>query len=154
MTKTFKEIEHNLLLIDKVLEIEKQNKIPLWSKQNFIDSLQSKDYFKMLVLDDLLIGFIIARFASNQCEILNIAVDISQRLKGYGSVLLEKLIDLCLKKNINEIFLEVRESNSSAIKLYDKYRFNEVGFRRNYYSTDKKEKKEDAIIMALYLEKK
>ena len=92
MTKTFKEIEPHLLLIDKVLEIEKQNKIPLWSKQNFIDSLQSKDYFKMLVLDDLLIGFIIARFASNQCEILNIAVDISQRLKGYGSVLLEKLI--------------------------------------------------------------
>ena len=148
------EVDSEPLLINKIVELEKQNKVPLWSKQNFIDSIESKDYFKILLFGDLAIGFIIARFASDQCEILNIAIDVSYRLKGYASILLDGLIKECQKKNIKELFLEVRESNLSAIKLYDKYNFNEVGLRKNYYSTDKKEKKENAIIMALYLEQK
>ena len=50
---------------------------------------------------------------------------------------------------LDQIFLEVRESNDAAINLYNKFGFNELGIRANYYKRDKG--REDAIIMGLTL---
>ena len=51
------------------------------------------------------------------------------------------------KKKITNIFLEVRYSNSSAISLYSKAGFNELGVRSNYYK--KRNGREDGLLMGL-----
>ena len=63
--------------------------------------------------------------------------------------MLKNLFSDCRKAKITNIFLEVRKSNLSAIKLYEKNGFNEIGIRNNYYRN--KGAKEDAILMGLVL---
>ena len=61
--------------------------------------------------------------------------------------MLKDLLSECRKANIANIFLEVRKSNLSAIRLYEKKGFNEIGIRNNYYQN--RHSKEDAILMGL-----
>ncbi|MOA65737.1 ribosomal-protein-alanine N-acetyltransferase [compost metagenome] len=53
------------------------------------------------------------------------------------------------EQNAVECFLEVRESNQSAYRLYERYGFNEVGRRRGYYPAV--DGREDALVMACTL---
>ena len=66
--------------------------------------------------------------------------------KGLGSLLLENLLNYANQNQIESVFLEVRCTNLSAIALYRKFNFNQVGIRKNYYFIDNQS--EDALIMA------
>jgi ribosomal-protein-alanine N-acetyltransferase len=57
--------------------------------------------------------------------------------------MLRYLIGLATEKGVTEIFLEVRETNVGAIRLYERLGFEEVGIRKNYYEKPK----ENALIM-------
>ena len=61
--------------------------------------------------------------------------------------MLKNLFNECKKENIINIFLEVRRSNLSAIRLYEKNGFNEIGVRNNYYQI--RDGQEDGILMGL-----
>ena len=52
-----------------------------------------------------------------------------------------------LADSVSKVYLEVRESNFSAIRLYNKAGFTEVGQRRGYYPTEFG--REDALLMCL-----
>lgn len=84
----------------------------------------------------------------DQAELLNIAVDPDFQGKGIGAQLMQYFLD-ALPEETKEVFLEVRESNASAIALYDNLGFNQVGVRSNYYPSAKG--KEDALLFALSL---
>jgi len=56
------------------------------------------------------------------------------------------LLDTARHHGADTVFLEVRPSNRTALRLYDSLGFNQVGLRRGYYPSDKG--REDAIIMA------
>ena len=60
------------------------------------------------------------------------AVDPNQQGQGLGYELLTASLNL-LKNNPIQIFLEVRESNTAAIKLYEKADFHQIDLRKNYY---------------------
>lgn len=64
-------------------------------------------------------------------QITNIAVHPDMRKNGIASKLLEKLIDAVA--DCKSIVLEVRESNTAAISLYEKYGFKNCGIRKNFY---------------------
>lgn len=66
-------------------------------------------------------------------ELAYIFVDEKYRNKKVGSKMVEHLINIGKNKNINNITLEVRIDNFPAIKLYEKYEFNTVAVRKNYY---------------------
>jgi len=89
--------------------------------------------------DDNLLGFIHISKAYETLDIVNIVVDINNRNKGIG----KKLVDyVCtLYDDIDNVMLEVRESNKYALRLYEKCGFEEINRRKKYYG------KEDAIIM-------
>ena len=76
-------------------------------------------------------------------HITNIVVKKDLRNLGIGGLILEKLIDIANSKSKN-LTLEVSENNISAIKLYEKYKFKNLGIRKNYYNNT-----DDAIIMTL-----
>lgn len=66
-------------------------------------------------------------------EITNIAVSPELRRQGLGAKLLELLIQVCEERRMTSINLEVKEFNSPAVNLYEKYGFQVVGRREGYY---------------------
>ena len=133
-------------LVD-VVKIENRCHLTPWTNKNFIDSYGAKNLFKVLKNEDDIIGYYVALFALDECELLNITIKSEQQKKGFGELMLKDLFSECRKANIINIFLEVRKSNLLAIHLYKKIGFNEVGIRNNYYQN--KDSKEDAILMGL-----
>jgi len=131
----------------EVVKIENICHLTPWTNKNFIDSYGAKNLFKVLKNENDIIGYYIALFALDECELLNITVTSEQQKNGFGELMLKDLFSECRKANIVNIFLEVRRSNLLAIRLYKKIGFNEVGIRNNYYQN--KDGKEDAILMGL-----
>ena len=77
------------------------------------------------------LGFLVVRqIAADEREILNLAVDPSERRHGVA----RKLLENELRRVKTRWFLEVRASNSSAIKLYESAGFRKGGRRESYYS--------------------
>lgn len=83
-------------------------------------------------------------------EIMNIVVKKDKRQQGIGQELLNALIILAEKTGLESLILEVNEKNRSAIRLYEKNGFQEVGERKKYYHNV-----DNAILMQkkLYLRK-
>jgi [ribosomal protein S18]-alanine N-acetyltransferase len=76
------------------------------------------------------LGFLVVRqVAEDEREILNVAVDPAERRRGVARELLETE----LRRTKIKWFLEVRASNSNAIKLYKSTGFREAGRRESYY---------------------
>ena len=88
------------------------------------------------------IGYVCGQTVADECELYRIAVLSSYRKKGYADMLMEYFLKECKNKEISNIFLEVRSSNTPARNLYQKYGFQNVGIRKNYYSNPT----EDAVI--------
>ncbi|MGG6550280.1 UNVERIFIED_CONTAM: ribosomal protein S18-alanine N-acetyltransferase, partial [Prevotella sp. 15_C9] len=77
------------------------------------------------------------------CDLLRIAVREDVRGRGVATQLMQYMV-YDLKKNGHEsIMLEVRESNEKAIALYEKFDFDEISRRKDYY----RDPKEDAVVM-------
>jgi ribosomal-protein-alanine N-acetyltransferase len=81
-----------------------------------------------------------------EAHVLNICVDPQQQRKGYGHVILEHLIGIARRHDMEMCLLEVRPSNTAAVALYHASGFNEVGVRKNYYPDENG--REDALILA------
>ncbi|WP_284125942.1 ribosomal protein S18-alanine N-acetyltransferase [Parerythrobacter aestuarii] len=79
-------------------------------------------------------GFAMTRAAPGEEELLLIAVLPSQRGKGLGGKLLDILSQDARSRGASKIFLEMRENNP-AQSLYHKYEFNQIGRRKDYYTT-------------------
>ena len=118
-------------------------------KEIFKNSAFSKSYLNTLIkgdnsfvyvylIDSKVCGYLIVLDSIDVYEILAIATIEEYRNKGIAQELLAKI-------RIKNIFLEVRESNQTAINFYKKNKFKEISIRKNYYSKPT----ENAIIMKL-----
>jgi ribosomal-protein-alanine N-acetyltransferase len=85
----------------------------------------------------------------DEVTLMDIVVSEPHQGNGLGQSLLQHFMDQCEQNNIQQIWLEVRESNTAAINLYDNAGFILVEQRVNYYPSAKG--KEDALIMCCYL---
>jgi [ribosomal protein S18]-alanine N-acetyltransferase len=90
-------------------------------------------------------GFIAGKALGTEWEIENIAVAAPVQRRGLGTRLLGEFLDLARERKAEAVFLEVRESNRAARKLYEKWAFVESGRRKNYYGGPD----EDAIVYRL-----
>jgi ribosomal-protein-alanine N-acetyltransferase len=88
-------------------------------------------------------GLIVFRSMVDEAEILSLVVDAGQRRQGIGWRLIRKAIVECKAAGVRRIFLEVRESNDEARRLYARAGFKEGGRRREYY----REPTEDALVL-------
>lgn len=78
-------------------------------------------------------GFILSRRAAEEAEILSVAVDDKQRGHGIGRALLDLHLRRLAGFGVRAVFLEVEEGNESALRLYRRAGFRQVGQRPNYY---------------------
>jgi ribosomal-protein-alanine N-acetyltransferase len=115
-----------------------------WSKAQFEEEFNKDNtYYLIAVSDEETVGFCGAQYTLNIAEITNVAVLEKYRVKNIGYALVDNIKKELAKLRIDEIFLEVRSSNSSACKLYKKAGFEIVGTRKNYYTNPI----EDALVM-------
>jgi ribosomal protein S18 acetylase RimI-like enzyme len=97
-------------------------------------------YDCLVAIEFPVLGFLVTReTAPGEREILNLAVDPSRRRRGVARALLRAE----LGRGKTQWFLEVRESNQSAIKLYEDAGFRVAGRRESYYRNPP----ETAIVM-------
>ena len=113
-----------------------------WSENSFREEA-GNSLAKYFVAEDegKIIGYAGVWCVQDEGQITNIAVLPEYRRCGIASALLEKLISEC--EDLARLVLEVRESNSGAVALYEKYGFKRVGIRKNFYHSPT----ESAIIM-------
>jgi len=138
--------------IPSVLSIEEQNSDDPWSQDQFTTSIEnSNNLCYCLSLNGKTIGYLIAMLAADTADILNIGIDPDFKRQGYGTSLLNHLIEDLRKRNISEILLEVRVGNKSAIQFYKRQGFEEISVRKNYYTKNSKNQshREDGIIMRI-----
>ena len=134
--------------LDAVLKIEYAAFSHPWTRGIFSDSLKSYDCWLMFEGSQQ-VGHGVINVIVGEAHLLNITVKPESQGRGLGLLLLERLMDRARELQAGECFLEVRASNQSAYRLYERYGFNEIGRRRDYYPAVGG--REDALVMACTL---
>ena len=114
-----------------------------WSKESYDQAHSCGQIILTAELNGQVCGFLVARIIGDEAEILNMAVDKLHRRHGIGSGLLTAAISAAQVQNAQNIYLEVRESNSAAISFYGQHGFEKASERRGYYSRPT----ENAVVM-------
>jgi [ribosomal protein S18]-alanine N-acetyltransferase len=114
-----------------------------WSAQDFAECVASGIPFLVAEQRGLVAGYIIAHGVADEGEILNLGVAAAHRRRGVGRALVERVLALLAGRGARVVFLEVRESNAGARRLYQSLGFAEVARRVRYY----RRPVEDAVIL-------
>lgn len=123
--------------VPSVYEIETEVTPNPWKERYFRAELENPLSFFYVAEEDSLgsvVGFIVFWLIDKQMELHNIAVSSAAQRKGVANALMNLMMNIASECEVQEIFLEVRASNRAAISLYEKFGFNSVGVRKNYYS--------------------
>ncbi|MEG0862735.1 ribosomal protein S18-alanine N-acetyltransferase [Pseudomonas caricapapayae] len=134
--------------LDAVLKIEYAAFSHPWTRGIFLDGLKSYEIWLMFEGEQQ-VGHGVINVIIDEAHLLNITVKPESQGRGLGLRLLEELMKRAYQMNGRECFLEVRASNQSAYRLYERYGFNEIGRRRDYYPVAGG--REDALVMACTL---
>ncbi len=134
--------------LDAVLKIEYAAFSHPWTRGIFADGLKSYECWVMFEGTQQ-VGHGVIQLILDEAHLLNITVKPESQGRGLGLILLEHLMKRAHERGAVECFLEVRESNQPAYRLYERYGFNEVGRRRGYYPAVGG--REDALVMACTL---
>ena len=133
--------------VAEIARIEKLSFVTPWSEGMILSEMKEPlSAFFVAVYQNNIIGYYGFLHILDELHILNVAVDPSFRNRKIGSELIAHLIKQARALSARAITLEVRESNTPAIALYEKFGFVSAGVRPHYY-TDK----ENALIYWLEL---
>lgn len=116
--------------LDQIAHIEQVCFHEPWSLDMLISSFESGCNYVVARDGDKIIAY---GGLYNTGDITNIAVLPEYRRRGLGEDIVHALIDIAREKDMDGIFLEVRESNTNAIKLYEKCGFERISIRKRYY---------------------
>ena len=130
--------------LDAVNAIEMQAFQDPWSKQDFINELESNLYSCIYVkeINGEVVAYVDLWIAYENAEIANIAVKKEFLHQGIASELMQYCLQKIQQSKCENFTLEVRVSNMNAIKLYEKFGFQTVSKRKKYYADG-----EDAYLM-------
>lgn len=120
-----------------VVAIEREAFTTPWSEETF-RSLFDRSPWVLLVLKEEgghsgIAGYAVLGCVLEQGELANIAVRSRDRGMGLGGLLLDQVVREAVARGVQQLFLEVRVSNSAAAALYAARGFQEIGIRKNYY---------------------
>ena len=132
-----------------VLAIEEQSYDYPWSQGIFSDCLRVGYSCWVLEWEAQVHGYGIMSVSAGESHLLNLCVRPTFHRRGFGHALLKHMLILARKHHASIIFLEVRPTNSNAIRLYESFGFTKVGVRRSYYPAPGG--REDALILSLAL---
>jgi ribosomal-protein-alanine N-acetyltransferase len=129
-----------------VSDIERRSYEFPWSHGVFRDCLLAGYVCIVLERGEEIAGYAILSIADAEAHILNLCVDPTYRVHGYGTRLLNEILERARNAEVREVYLEVRPSNASALSLYRKQGFRQIANRPAYYQA--REGREDAAVLA------
>lgn len=150
--------------LDAVRAVEVAAYAHPWSRKHFLDSLQA-GYPAVLLLGEalpgereqavtarghVLLGYVVAMPGVDEVHLLNITVAPVHQRRGWARFMLDALVLWSRGQRAQWLWLEVRESNEAARRLYRHYGFSQVGVRKGYYPAGHL-RREDAVVMSLNL---
>lgn len=151
--------------IDAVHAVETSAYGHPWTCKHFRDSLQAGHPAVMLLGEPLpgehprppradgrwLMGYFVAMPGVDEVHLLNITVSPAHQRQGWARFMLDALRLWSRGQGAQTLWLEVRQSNAPARRLYERCGFQSVGVRRGYYPLSALQR-EDAIVMSLRLD--
>ena len=148
--------------VPAVAVIEAQQHLTPWQENGFKDALRHGWPARVLRdasrPDQPVVGYFVAMTAGDDEELLTMTVAPASAGRGYGRLLLEALLNDAQERGAQRLFLEVRQSNDRAIRLYTSAGFTIAGMRKNYYaipadpSQGRAAGREDAVLMVRALQ--
>lgn len=131
--------------IAEIVAIERVAFSDPWSAASFREALGNPAVFFACARDAgrRVAGYVVAWFVADEGEIANLAVDPRRWGAGFGQTLLDAALDEGRRRGTAAVYLEVRDSNDRAKRLYHSRAFEDVGRRRGYYQHPV----EDAIVL-------
>jgi ribosomal-protein-alanine N-acetyltransferase len=134
--------------LDAVMEIERASFSTPWSRESFRNLLRRDDAdLWVAVVEGAVVGYAVVWYVAREAELGNLAVAPEWRQLGLGGRLLDWSVTRARARGVERMFLEVRESNRNAQRLYEGRGFVQVGRRKRYYRAPA----EDAWVMCLEL---
>ena len=132
--------------IDRIMEIEIASFAAPWPREAFAAemSARARSRVRVAVEGGEVLGFMVYWIVEDEVHLLNFAVEPSSRRRGVGRAMMEHLLEDASRRGTRCAYLEVRESNGAARRLYEAFGFELEGVRRGYYSDNG----EDALVMA------
>ncbi len=133
-----------------VMVIENQAYPFPWSSGNFQDSLAAGYSMWVLREHQVMLGYMVWMSVVDEAHLLNITLTPARQGHGLGQWMMRSLVSQVREAGLHRIVLEVRPSNTRALRLYEKSGFKRIGLRKGYYpSAPETAAREDAIVMAL-----
>lgn len=116
-----------------------------WSAEQFWGELAHPTRrYLVAELDGSIVGYAGVYLLPPDSDVQTIAVSSAAQGRGIGKLLLRALIDIALELGCVQLLLEVRSDNESALAMYERFGFESISRRRDYYATGV-----DALIMRL-----
>jgi [ribosomal protein S18]-alanine N-acetyltransferase len=136
--------EMDPLDVERVMEIEREGYATPWTGMMFLGELLCDDSVALVVEQDgVVMGYLMASDQAGVWHVLNVCVAVEARGAGLGARLVRELFARTENRADRGYTLEVRVSNHTAIRLYERLGFVSEGIRPGYYSDNG----EDAVIM-------
>jgi len=130
---------------DEIYQIENKSFKYSWSiSQINSELIREKNYNICIKENNKLLAYAFCRIEVDFLEIMKIATTELLRRKGLANLIMLKLNDFCIRREINKIFLDVNSNNFAAINFYRKNGFKTDSIRKKYYQKSN----EDAILMS------
>lgn len=137
--------------LEQVLAIEQASFTMPWSRNLFLAELRNRQIATLLaaigadIPSRTVLGYIVAWNVADELHILDLATTPALRMRGIAKRLVVELLTQAFARGARRAFLEVRESNRAAQRLYTGLGFKNSFVRQEYYDLPA----EDAVIMAL-----
>lgn len=132
--------------VPEVVAIENASFNLPWSEASFFNQIHNpRSVSRVARIDKRIIGYICASRIIDEGHILDLAMHPEFRKCGIASALIKHIIEHLRENDCRFIFLEVRASNETAKKMYERFNFEVIGIRKNYYVLPV----EDAVVMVL-----
>ncbi len=136
-------------MLPALVSLEKDCFSVPWTEAMFAGELENPAaVYRVIFEGDSMVAYMGMWLVADEGQITNVAVSPMHRRKGLASRLIQAFVDLGREASLSCLTLEVRAGNSGAISLYERFGFQQVGRRKNYY-----EGREDALLMTLFLTK-
>jgi ribosomal-protein-alanine acetyltransferase len=115
-----------------------------WTPGGIAETIQYGTARAFVAVDSgRVVGYLMARISGEEAEILNLAVLPEDRRRGFARQLLTAGLAALAESRVADVYLEVRESNATALALYQGFGFRPVGLRSDYYRNPR----EDALVL-------
>jgi [ribosomal protein S18]-alanine N-acetyltransferase len=130
--------------LDQVVEIEKASMPSPWSRELFEEELKREQaHYFVVEEENKVAGYMGYWEAPEEAHIITLAINPLFRKRGLGGQIIDQCMKYAFKRGARLATLEVRESNETAQRLYEKCDFRVVAIRKKYYSDNQ----EDAVVM-------